>query len=185
MSFMSQDGRKSGSKFVARRRDAEAAKGKDALHSSNEEAPHLGPKSTDMPSGNPKKGAAPQEAQRTDSEGLAMNKTANPGDVNNTANTKAEPEGVDAQAVVQSHGPASRVTVHHNHEGGQHTVVSQHGNFQHTSQHASAKDAHKHAAQLSGEQHEENTDKAPNADAGQGDLYGNSEPDGFSMPSLG
>ena len=37
---------------------------------------------------------------------------------------------------------------------------------------------------LSGPANEENTSKEPNADAGQGDMYGDKESDGFAMPRL-
>jgi hypothetical protein len=167
-------GKKFGSSFVGKRYD-DNTKGDSSSEPVKESKAPIGMTK-------PAAGSADKEESRTDAMG-GTKKTAYPGveEVDNTADTKAEPEGVDAQSVVAENGPASRVTIHHNHAGGQHTVVSQHGNFQHTSQHASAQDAHKHAAVLGGEANEENTGKAPNEDAGDGDMFGN---DGFSTPRL-
>jgi hypothetical protein len=173
--YTTKTGQKFGSSFVGKK--------KDALHSADENAPHLGPKSTDMPSGSPSNSAA-KEPSRTNPAGEAKFSAANAAVPDN--DVKAEPEGVDAGAVAAEHGPAASVTTHHDHKAGKHMVVSHHPDgHMHSSQHKSHADAHAAAKQLSGPANEENTDKDPNADAGQGNMFGGGESDGFNMPSLG
>jgi hypothetical protein len=171
--FTSQDGRKSGSKFVSRRRDAESAK-KDTMSSES-------PKSSTMGMGQPMKGAEPMKESRTNDQGEAKFSAANANVPDN--DVKENPEGVDAGAVAAEHQPASSVTVHHGKDN--HIVVSRHPDgHMHMSQHKSHKEAHEAAQQLTGPANEENTDKTANADAGQGDMFGGKESDGFNMPSL-
>jgi hypothetical protein len=170
MSFQSKDGKSFGSKFVAKRRDTEHAK----MAGEGDKA-----------FGQPAKGSVPKEESRTDSMG-ETNKTAYPGveQVDNTADTKASPEGVDPSAVAAEHGGATHITVHHDHKNNKHHVVSHHpSGHMHTSDHASAPDAHAAAAQLSGEQHTENNDKPANADQ-SGDSTMDMFNDGFKTPKL-
>ncbi len=165
--FSSKDGRKFGSAFVAKRRDTEHAKSENRTMDTQE----------------PGKPTEPKEEPRTAESGMAKKTSAYPGhEVENTADTKAEPEGVDPSAVAAQHGPASSVTIHHNHQGGQHHVVSRHADgHMHKGDFGSAPDAHAAAKQLSGEQHTENTDSAPNAEQTSGDdLFG----DGWKTPKL-
>lgn len=173
--YTTKTGQKYGSSYVGKK--------KDSMHAGDDPSAASGPKSTTMGFGQPKKGSVPKEEPRTDAMG-ETNKTAYPGveQVDNTADTKASPEGVDAGAVAAEHGPASSVTVHHSKDA--HTVVSRHpSGHLHTSQHKSHADAHAAAAQLSGEQHTENNDKPANDEQmSGGDLYGNN--DGFKMPKL-
>jgi hypothetical protein len=165
--FQSKDGRKYGSAYVAKKKDA-----------------MMGPKDTTMPA-SAKKPSEPKEEPRTDSMG-ETNKTAYPGveEVDNTADTKANPEGVDAGAVAAEHGPAEHVHIHHNHSAGKHHVVSHHSDgHMHTSDHASAPDAHAAAAQLGGEANTENNDKSANEDQ-SGDSHMDMFKDNFPMPRL-
>src|ERR1700687_2988609 len=143
--YSSKDGKKFVSAFVAKRRDAEHEKG--------------------MPTEEPNKPSEPKEEPRTAQSGMAKKPSAYPGhEVENTADTKAEPEGVDAGAVAAEHGPANSVTIHHDHKGGSHHVVRRHADgHMHKGDFGSAPDAHKAAAQLSGEQHTENDSKPANA----------------------
>jgi len=93
------------------------------------------------------------------------------------------PEDVDAGSVAAMHGPAASVTTHHSPD--KHVVISRHPDgHMNLSQHKSHAEAHAAAKQLSGPANEENTDKSANEDAGQGDMYGEKESDGFSMPRL-
>lgn len=166
--FKSKDGKSFGSAFVAKRRDTEHAKSENRTMDTQE----------------PGKPTEPKEEPRTAESGMAKKTSAYPGhEVENTADTKSSPENVDPNAVAQEHQPASSVTIHHDHKGGKHMVVSRHpSGHMHSSEYGSAPDAHKAAAQLSGEQHTENTDSAPNAEQTSGDdLFGN---DGFKTPHL-
>lgn len=52
--------------------------------------------------------------------------------------------------VVEEHGPAEDVHIHHDHEEGQHHVHSVHGEKHHHSDHESVDEAHDHAQQASG-----------------------------------
>jgi hypothetical protein len=177
MSFKSKDGKSFGSAYVAKK--------KDAMHAgATEPSTSMGPKDTTRDTEAPEKAAVPAEESRTNDEGAAKvsakEATAPDNDV------LANPEGVDAGAVVAEHGPASSVTTHHDHQSGKHVVISRHpSGHMNMSQHKSHGEAHEAAKQLSGPANEENTDKNPNADAGQGDMYGGGENDGFKMPGLG
>lgn len=124
--FQSKDGRKSGSAFVAKRRDAESAKKE------------------------PMGGMSSQMGKETMGQGMSPAKapTAQIGASN------IEPEeqgGHSAMQVTQEHGPATNVTISHDHKGKKHHVVSRHADgHMHTSDHQSAEDAHAEGAQLSG-----------------------------------
>ena len=150
--FKSKDGKSFGSAYVAKKRDSM----------------HAGAGDKSMPMGESK--AAP----RTNPQGEALMSAANANAPDN--DVKANPEGVDAASVVAQHGPAVSTTVHHDHKGGNHVVVSRHANGHvHTSKHSSAKDAHDEAAQLAGaDQPAAGAPAAPEAP----------ESDGFSLPKL-
>jgi hypothetical protein len=166
MSFPSKNGKSYGSAYVAKKKDSmHEGMGKEPVQS------------------NPEKGSEPKEEPRTNPMGeakfSAKEATAPDNDV------LGNPEGVDAGAVAAEHGPAENVTIHHDHQGGKHVVVSRHPDgHMNLSQHKSHTEAHEAAKQLSGPANEENTDKSANADAGQGDMFGEKESDGFSMPRL-
>ncbi len=163
--FKSKDGKSFGSAFVAKRRDTEHAKSENRT----------------MPTQEPGKPTEPKEEPRTAASGMAKKTSSYPGhEVENTADTKASPEGVDAGAVAAEHSPATSVTLHHSKDS--HVVVSRHPDgYQHMSQHASHKEAHAAAAKLSGEQHTENSDSAPNSEqTSDADLFG----DNFKTPHL-
>jgi hypothetical protein len=68
---------------------------------------------------------------------------------------KGEQEGAKEapEQVVAEHGPATNVTVHHDHKNNKHHVVSRHASgHMHTSDHASAQEAHDTASTLGGAQ---------------------------------
>lgn len=55
----------------------------------------------------------------------------------------------DGAQVAQEHGPAHEVHMMHDHEGGQHHVMSMHPDgHQHESHHGSVEEAHEHAKKL-------------------------------------
>jgi hypothetical protein len=165
--YTTKSGKKFGSSFVGKKKDS------------------MSPENRTMDTNEPNKPMEPKEEPRTAESGMAKKTSAYPGhEVENTADTKAEPEGVDAGAVAAEHGPANSVTIHHDHKGGNHHVVSRHADgHMHKGDFGSAPDAHKAAAQLSGEQHTENDSKPANAEQLSGDdLFGN---DGFKVPHLG
>ena len=169
--FPTKDGAKSfGSKFKSRRYDE--------FHDKSEGA---SPKSTSRPEGEPSKPKEPKEMSRTNEGGEAKfskaEDHAEPNDV------KAEPEGVDAGAVAAEHGPATHVTVHHDHAANRHHVVSHHPDGHlNTSDHESAQDAHDAAAQLGGGAEGEPTEN--NAGAAFGEAEGDGFNDGFKTPKL-
>jgi hypothetical protein len=58
------------------------------------------------------------------------------------------------QEVVQEHGPAHKIVLHHDHDAGKHHTITYHGEKEHPvvhrAQHGSAAEAHDHAAQAAG-----------------------------------
>lgn len=57
----------------------------------------------------------------------------------------------DGGAMAAEHGPATEISMQHDHENGRHTVHAVHSDgHQHESEHASAGEAHKFAADLAG-----------------------------------
>jgi hypothetical protein len=57
----------------------------------------------------------------------------------------------DGAAMAAEHGPASEVSVQHDHEGGRHSVHAKHPDgHEHSSEHATADDAHRFAADCAG-----------------------------------
>ncbi len=68
----------------------------------------------------------------------------------------AEPDADDMgsdqpiEEVVAQHGPADKIEMQHDHEGGKHTVTSHHGGHKHVAHHGSADEAHMHAAKAAG-----------------------------------
>jgi hypothetical protein len=173
--YQTKSGKKFGSSMVGKKYDS--------MHpEDSKENQATGPKDSTMGSTS-KKPMEPKEEPRTNPMGeakfSAKEATAPDNDV------LGNPEGVDAGAVAAEHGPAENVTIHHDHQGGKHVVVSRHPDgHMNLSQHKSHAEAHEAAKQLSGVGHDENTDKSANEDAGQGDMYGEKESDGFSMPRL-
>ena len=168
MALQSKDGKSYGSSFVAKRKDKEHGEAES-------------PKSSAMGTSKPNP-MEPKEEPRTDETGeakfSAKEATAPDNDV------LANPEGVDAGAVAAEHGPASSVTIHHDHQGGKHVVVSRHpDSHMNMSQHGSHEEAHAAAKQLSGVGHDENTDKSPNVDA-DGDDDSKMFGDSFKTPRL-
>lgn len=90
---------------------------------------------------------------------------------------KEKPEATenDPKQVVAKHGKATTVHTAHDHKANKHHVVSTHADGHvHTSDHASAKDAHNVAQQLAGDSANPTETEAPAAP----------EADGFSMPRL-
>jgi hypothetical protein len=64
---------------------------------------------------------------------------------------KEAPEQETPEQVVAKHGPATQVTIHHDHKGNKHHIVSRHADGHiHSSDHATADEAHKSASALSG-----------------------------------
>ena len=87
-----------------------------------------------------------------------------------------EKEG-QAEGVVAEHGPATNVTVHHDHKNNRHHVVSRHADgHMNTSDHASSQEAHDTASTLGGAQPSGQAQGQPQAEA--------PESDGFSLPKL-
>jgi hypothetical protein len=162
--YTTKSGQKFGSAMVGKKKDAMGAENKEPVQS------------------NPDAGSAEKEEPRTLPTGEAKfsSKEATAPDNDVLAN----PEGVDAGAVAAEHGPASHVTLHHDHQGGKHVVVSRHpSGHMNMSQHASHAEAHDAAKQLSGVGHDENTDKSPNIDA-DGDDDSKMFGDSFKTPRL-
>jgi len=154
--YTTKSGQKFGSAMVGKKKDAMGSENKAMPFGESKETPRTNPM------GEAKKSA--NEATAPDND------------------VKANPEGVDAGAVAAEHGPAEHIHVHHDHAANKHHVISHHKDgHMHTSDHASAPDAHAAAAQLGGEANTENSNAAPNADTGDGNLFGN---DGFSTPKL-
>ena len=86
-----------------------------------------------------------------------------------------KPMQEDPKQVAMEHGPATDVTIHHDHKSGKHHVVSHHADgHMHMSDHASAKEAHDAATQLSGGDQQPAEASAAPAEAS----------DGFQMPRL-
>lgn len=57
----------------------------------------------------------------------------------------------DGAQIAQEHGPAHEVHMRHDHEAGEHEVVSMHPDgHQHRSMHGSAEEAHEHGKKLAG-----------------------------------
>jgi len=165
MAFQSKDGKSFGSRFVARKRDS--------MHSE--------PENQTMGTGAPKSASVPKEEPRTNPQGEAKFSAKMAGATNDTSDTQASPEGVDAEAVAAEHGPAVSVTTHHDHKNNKHKVVSHHPDgHMHTSDHQSQQDAHDAAGKLGGT--DSQNAGAPEGDQmGDGDMFGN---DGFSTPKL-
>ena len=75
----------------------------------------------------------------------------------------------DPSQVAAEHGPAQEVHMMHDHEGGQHHVMSMHPDgHQHESHHGSVEEAHEHAKKLAGagamEEHQEPDGDEPEYD---------------------
>jgi hypothetical protein len=64
-------------------------------------------------------------------------------------NEGGEPQ--DGAAMAAEHGPATQLDIQHDHEGGRHTVHAAHPDgHEHDTEHASADEAHKYAADCAG-----------------------------------
>jgi hypothetical protein len=154
MAFMSKDGRKFGSSFVAKRRDAEHAK----MGAPESEGEGLMKKAAPTPSMS--EPAAPMSgAPEEQKPGMG-----------------APPE--DPKQVAAEHGPAEDVHIHHS--PGKHHVVSRHKDgHMHTSDHASADEANKAASTLgAGDQPVQGA--APAVGESDNAMFG----DNFSTPKL-
>ena len=116
-----------------------------------------------------------QQQQAYDERG-----TAN-GEPKPKAQTHEEPDGDEAEGGVhemaetetpieehvQEHGPAHKVEVHHDHEGGRHTKISHHGEgAKHVSHHGSAEEAHDAAKLSAGVGTENQPDQEPAVQTG-------------------
>lgn len=67
------------------------------------------------------------------------------------AQPDGEPDEQDGAQIAQEHGPAHEVHMQHDHEGGQHHVMSMHPDgHQHESMHGSVEEAHEHGKKLAG-----------------------------------
>src|ERR1035437_1250244 len=162
--YTTKSGQKFGSAMVGKKKDAMGAENKEPVQST------------------PDKGEVPKEEPRTNPMGEAKFSAKEAEAPDN--DVLANPEGVDAGAVAAEHGPASSVTIHHDHQGGKHVVVSRHpDSHMNMSQHGSHEEAHAAAKQLSGVGHDENTDKSPNVDA-DGDDDSKMFGDSFKTPRL-
>lgn len=76
--------------------------------------------------------------------------------------------------VVAKHGPAHKVEIEHNHEGGTHKKTSHHGKHKHTSEHESAQEAHEHGAMAAGAEESPDEDNETPDDANR-NLSGESD----------
>jgi len=66
-------------------------------------------------------------------------------------NAGAEDQAQDGSAMAAEHGPAVEINMQHDHEGGRHSVHAVHPDgHAHDSQHGSADEAHRFAAQVAG-----------------------------------
>ncbi len=155
--FPTKDGKSYGSRFVAKRKDAEHAKmgapaagaGENLMKKASPAAPAAGAPAAGAP--------AVGEPAEQKPEGIG-----------------AAPE--DPKQVVAAHGKATTVHIAHDHKNGKHHVVSTHEDGTvHESEHPDAKAAHTAAAALAGSGDQPMGEPAaPEAP----------EADGFSMPKL-
>lgn len=73
-----------------------------------------------------------------------------------TMDPTQQPGEEDGSQIAQEHGPAHEVHIMHDHEGGQHHVMSMHPDgHQHESTHESAEKAHEHGKKLAMSQESE------------------------------
>lgn len=156
--FSSKDGKKFGSAYVAKKRDAMHGEGDKNLNT-------------------PETPMEQKEESRTGNEGEALMSKANANAPDN--DVKSNPENVDPKAVVAEHGPALSTEVHSDHVNNEHHVMSHHkSGHVHHSKHGSMQDAHSAATELASTGEGEKP-------AGDGMSENESpEPDGFSMPKL-
>ena len=156
MAFPTKSGKSYGSAYVAKKKDA-----MDAEKSAGE--PKNNPFAKSSAGAKPAFGGAGEEAKESPEF------------------EKGEAEGAKEapEAVVAAHGPAHSVTIHHG--AGKHKVISHHqGGFMHESEHSDPASAHEEGKTLAGVG-QESPEEAQGAGAGMGE----SQPDGFQMPSLG
>lgn len=148
MAFPTKSGKSFGSAYVAKRHDQEHDKaGQMSKMAMGDSAAHEAGESKPFEQGE-------QEGQKENPE-----------------------QNEQPSQVVAKHGPANTVHVAHDHKAKKHHVTSTHADGHvHTSDHASSKEAHDAATQLSGgdQAQAENPAAAPAAP----------ESDGFSMPKL-
>ena len=150
MAFPTKSGKSFGSAYVAKRKDNEHDKMAEDVMGQAGKKPAMSPE---------------HEAKETPEFERGEQEGAQEG-------MKEAPE-----QVAQEHGPATTVHVSHDHKSNKHHVVSTHPDGHvHTSDHASAGDAHKAAGALSG------GDQAPAGEAQAAPAA--PEADGFSMPRL-
>ena len=154
MGFPTKSGKSFGSAYVAKRHDQEHDKADQMSKSVMGDTPAHEEKET------PEFEKGEQEGQTEKPEQEGMNESP--------------------EQVAQEHGPATTVHVAHDHKAGKHHVTSTHPDGHvHTSDHATAEEAHHAAGALS------NGDQASagNPEA-QGMAPAAPESDGFSMPRL-
>ena len=89
----------------------------------------------------------PEQAEREPAEEKAAEHEEPAGD---GGVFEQEETGTDIHDHVAEHGPAEKVELHHDHEGGRHTKISHHGGKKHVSHHGSADEAHMHGAHAAG-----------------------------------
>ena len=81
-------------------------------------------------------------------KGPSATPKANPADEEMDPTAGGESDGA---AMAQQHGPAVQIDIQHDHEGGQHNVHAMHADgHEHETQHGSAAEAHKYAADCAG-----------------------------------
>jgi len=86
--------------------------------------------------------------------------------------------------VVEKHGPAHKVELDHDHEGGKHTKTSHHGGKKHVSEHENAHEAHQHGMMAAGVEESPDEEQETPDDANR-ELEGeNEENEGASIPGM-
>jgi hypothetical protein len=107
---------------------------------------------------------------------MAADKAAGDGAKDGAVETKPKGDGADGMEdgedvshmpiheVVAKHGPAEKVEMEHDHEGGKHTKTSHHGGKKHVSEHENAAEAHEHGMMAAGvnEETPDEEDETPN-----------------------
>lgn len=90
---------------------------------------------------NPAKAAQPTPQKETEPAAEAAGETAG---------SESSEEQTPIHQVVSEHGPANKIEMQHDHEGGQHHTTSHHGKHKHHATHGSAGEAHDHARAAAG-----------------------------------
>lgn len=86
-----------------------------------------------------------------------MDKGDHPGHVDGHEDAKQDVSHLPITEVVEEHGPAHHIAIHHDHEANVHHIESHHGDKEnphvHHSEHESAEKAHHHAKMAAGLEH--------------------------------